>query len=239
MNLSPMKNKGLLPLGLIVSLSITLTGFEYMSSETLKTKKMVAHTLPEDPEIVYTPELPKPEVPKVPQQDVKANPNPGGPVNPVGPIVASPIAPSDPIDPIWEPSVDPIVTSQKEEQFVFDSPIEPDFMEEFPTYEEFTFIKDREERYTKTNSTLINNVKSKAIYPELAIDLNIKGTVYVSFIVDKDGSITDVKIAKGVHESLDREAIKAVKKLPRMIPGKQHDKPVKVKYTIPVKFELR
>jgi protein TonB len=71
------------------------------------------------------------------------------------------------------------------------------------------------------------------------LELGIQGTVWVSFIVDKEGKITEVTLLKSVHPDLDREALKAVNQLPNMIPGKQRDKAVKVKYQIPIKFELK
>lgn len=234
-------NRGLLPLGLIVSLSLTLTGFEYMSAETIKTKKMASHIIPEDTGVDFIPEIPKPEMPKpeVPEEKPRMNPVVTPIVNPIGPIVVSPIAPIDPGIVIVDP-IDPLPPGWGEQKPMSqDIPIDPFLLEEFPTYEEFKSIKDLNDRRSKTDVTLINKVKSKATYPEIPRQLGIQGTVYVSFVVDKDGSITDVKIAKGIHEALDEEAIAAVKKLPRMIPGKQFDRPVKVRYTIPVKFELK
>ena len=79
-----------------------------------------------------------------------------------------------------------------------------------------------------------NNVK----YPPIAKEYNITGKVFVSFIVDKSGSVSDVKIARGVDKSLDAEALRVVKSLPKYKPGKQRGKAVRVMFTIPINFTL-
>lgn len=76
-------------------------------------------------------------------------------------------------------------------------------------------------------------------YPVVAEANGIQGRVIVTFIVGHDGSISDVKIAKSVDPSLDKEAIRVVKAMPRWKPGTQKGKPVNVKFTIPVTFRLQ
>lgn len=76
-------------------------------------------------------------------------------------------------------------------------------------------------------------------YPPIAQENGIFGTVVVSFVVEKDGSVTDVKVVRGKDASLDKEAIRAVSHMPKWIPGKQNGQSVRVKYTLPVKFQLQ
>lgn len=71
-------------------------------------------------------------------------------------------------------------------------------------------------------------------YPEASRAANSQGKVYVSFVIDKKGKITDVKIVRGVDEWLDAEAIRVVKKMPKWKPGKQRGKKVKVRYNLPI-----
>ena len=66
----------------------------------------------------------------------------------------------------------------------------------------------------------------------------IQGKVYIQFVIEKDGSITDVKVARGVDASLDKEAVRVVKAMPKWKPGKQRGKPVRVSYTLPIFFQL-
>lgn len=75
-------------------------------------------------------------------------------------------------------------------------------------------------------------------YPEAAKTNGIEGKVYISFVVEKDGSIGDVKIVKGVDTSLGLEALRVVKNLPNFKPGKQRGETVRVSYTIPITFAL-
>ncbi|MBQ8701161.1 MAG: energy transducer TonB [Prevotella sp.] len=76
-------------------------------------------------------------------------------------------------------------------------------------------------------------------YPVVAAENGIQGRVIVQFVVEKDGSITDVRVARGVDPYLDKEAARVVKMMPRWIPGKQNGSAVRVKYTVPVVFKLQ
>jgi protein TonB len=75
-------------------------------------------------------------------------------------------------------------------------------------------------------------------YPKKAKRDGIQGQVIVSFVVDKDGSVIDVQVAKGVDPLLDAEAVRAVEAMPKWNPGTMNGKPVKVKYNLPVRFKL-
>lgn len=83
-------------------------------------------------------------------------------------------------------------------------------------------------------------VNTKLVYPEIAKENGSQGRVYLSFIVDKDGSVTDVKVLRSSSDAtLDNEAIRVVKSSPKWEPGRQRDRAVKVTYTFPVIFALR
>lgn len=82
---------------------------------------------------------------------------------------------------------------------------------------------------------LSDNVK----YPVVAQENGVQGRVVVSFVVERDGSITDVKVVRGVDPSLDKEASRVVRAMPRWIPGKQNGSAVRVKYNVPVAFRLQ
>ncbi|MGQ7868969.1 energy transducer TonB [Sunxiuqinia sp. sy24] len=76
-------------------------------------------------------------------------------------------------------------------------------------------------------------------YPVIAQENGIQGKVYVNFVVDKDGSITNARIARGVDASLDKEALRVVNSLPKWKPGQQRGKAVRVSYTVPINFVLQ
>lgn len=88
------------------------------------------------------------------------------------------------------------------------------------------------------DAALMEYLSKNINYPAVAQENGIQGRVVVSFVVERDGSITDVKVARSVDPSLDREASRVVRSMPRWIPGKQNGSSVRVKYTVPVLFRL-
>ena len=76
-------------------------------------------------------------------------------------------------------------------------------------------------------------------YPEIAKKNGIQGRVTVSFSIDEDGCVKDVRVLRGVDSSLDNEVVRVVQNSPRWSPGKQRNKPVKVRYTFPINFKLK
>ena len=75
-------------------------------------------------------------------------------------------------------------------------------------------------------------------YPVVAQENGVQGRVIISFVVEDDGSISHVKVAKPVDPSLDREAMRVVESMPEWIPGKQNGECVRVRYSVPVVFRL-
>lgn len=76
-------------------------------------------------------------------------------------------------------------------------------------------------------------------YPTIAIENGTEGRVTVQFIVNKDGSIVDVKVLRGIDPYLDKEAVRVISSMPKWKPGKQRGKAVRCKYTVPVMFKLQ
>ena len=89
------------------------------------------------------------------------------------------------------------------------------------------------------NGALMSYLNSNVKYPVVAQENGVQGRVIISFVVERDGSISDVKVARSVDPSLDREAQRVVKSMPRWTPGKQNGQTVRVKYTVPVVFRLQ
>lgn len=82
-------------------------------------------------------------------------------------------------------------------------------------------------------------VNGRLVYPEIAKENGVSGRVTLQFTVEADGSVTNVKVLRGVDSSLDKEAVRVVSSSPKWKPGKQRDRAVKVSYTFPVVFQLR
>ncbi len=81
---------------------------------------------------------------------------------------------------------------------------------------------------------IAKNVK----YPQIAAENGVQGKVFMNFVIEKDGSITDVKVLRGVDAELDKEAIRVIKSMPKWKPGKQRGKPVRVSFNLPIVFQL-
>ncbi len=82
-------------------------------------------------------------------------------------------------------------------------------------------------------------VNKRLVYPEIAKENGVQGRVTLQFTVEKDGTVTKVKVLRGVDPSLDKEAVRVVSMSPKWSPGKQRDRAVPVTYTFPVFFQLR
>ena len=89
------------------------------------------------------------------------------------------------------------------------------------------------------NAALMEYLSKNVKYPVVAQENGVQGRVVVSFVVERDGSITDVKVVRSVDPSLDREAARVVSSMPKWIPGKQNGSTVRVKYNVPVSFRLQ
>jgi periplasmic protein TonB len=76
-------------------------------------------------------------------------------------------------------------------------------------------------------------------YPQMARESGIQGTVYATFVVEIDGSVTDVRILRGIGGGCDEEAVRVIQAMPRWNPGMQRGKPVRVQFTMPIRFTLQ
>ncbi len=104
--------------------------------------------------------------------------------------------------------------------------------------DEFFMVVENMPEFPGGDLGLMKYIQKNVKYPPIAKEYNITGKVYVSFIVDKSGFVTNVKIVRGVDKNLDAEALRVVKSLPKYKPGKQRGKPVRVMFTIPINFTL-
>lgn len=122
-------------------------------------------------------------------------------------------------------------------QRVADEPVKP--AEEKPEVENKVFeVVEQMPSFPGGPSALMRYLSENIKYPVVAQENGVQGRVVVSFVVERDGSITDVKVARSVDPSLDREAMRVVRSMPHWIPGKQNGSAVRVKYNVPVSFRL-
>jgi len=93
-------------------------------------------------------------------------------------------------------------------------------------------------QYPGGDEALRNDLVANIKYPEEAKKAGIQGKVYVSFVVNEQGKVTDAKIARGVEPSLDKESLRVINELKTWKPGKEKGKAVKVAYTVPINYAL-
>ncbi|NDV47213.1 energy transducer TonB [Paludibacter sp. 221] len=174
-----------------------------------------------------------------------------GPEVPVDVIDVPQTAEVKPPPPPPPPKPEPPVTDYKEvsndtetKDNNFTSELNPDEKIIIPPYVEPIIEDDPDDTFVAveempSTSFNLNEFLSKNLrYPVPAIEGEIEGKVICQFIVNKDGSITDIQIVRGVDPLLDKEAVRVIKAMPKWNPGKQRDKAVKVKCTLPIIFRL-
>ena len=111
-----------------------------------------------------------------------------------------------------------------------------------PKHEEESKVFDVVEQmpsFPGGNGALLEYLATHVKYPVVAQENGVQGRVIVSFVVECDGSITDVRVERSIDPSLDREAARVVSSMPRWTPGKQNGSAVRVKYNVPVMFKLQ
>ena len=107
-----------------------------------------------------------------------------------------------------------------------------------PMEEEIFIIVEEMPEFPGGQAEMYKYLQENITYPKEAKEKGAQGTVYVSFIVEKDGKISTVKILRSVHELLDQEAVRVVSEMPQWTPGKQRQKNVRVEMKLPIKFSL-
>lgn len=208
-------------LGLVMSLGITLLAFSWTTRvEQASTLGTMAAQDVED-EII----------PITRQEEVKPPPPPPPPkVVEMLNIVDDDVEIKDDLD---------IMDTEADDNTVID--VAPVIAQEAEAEEEAEvfFIVENMPEFPGGELALRKFIANAIKYPVIAQENGIQGKVYVNFVVDKDGSVTQARIARGVDPSLDKEALRVVNTLPKWKPGMQRGKPVKVSYTVPISFVLQ
>ena len=135
-------------------------------------------------------------------------------------------------------SIEVNTEDDKEVEVVIAAPVEAPVEEE---EEEVVFVVvESMPEFPGGQQALFKYLSENVKYPVIAQENGIQGRVICQFVVNKDGSIVDVEVVRsGGDPSLDKEAVRVIKTMPKWKPGKQRGKPVRVKYTVPVNFKLQ
>lgn len=129
------------------------------------------------------------------------------------------------------------VTKPMKEEPVKQKPVERPVKKTEP--EEVFRSVDQMPQFPGGDAALMKYLSSHIQYPAMAAENNVQGKVILQFVVEKDGSVGEVKVARSVDKDLDKEAVRVVKTLPRFTPGRQNGQVVRVWYTLPVTFKLK
>lgn len=108
-----------------------------------------------------------------------------------------------------------------------------------PAPEQIFTAVEEQPKFPGGDAELYKHISRNLRYPEMAAQNNIQGRVTVQFVVEKDGHVGEVKVARGKDPDLDKEAVRVVKTLPKFIPGKMNGQAVRVWYTLPINFKLK
>lgn len=107
------------------------------------------------------------------------------------------------------------------------------------TEEEVFSIVEEMPSYPGGAAAVANYIANNLQYPQSAIENGIQGKVFVQFVVEKDGSVSNVKVIRGLSTECDEAAVNVVKSMPKWTPGKQRNQPVRVSYSLPIMFRLQ
>ena len=206
-------------IGLIISLLIAWLAFEHKSydkrqiDESLLNREVV---LDEEMVEITKQEEQKPQPVEVPQQTTQLE------------IVDDNVETKD-IE----------INAEVEQNEVIEEYVAPEVVEEEVVEQEIFQIVEEMPAFPGGEQKLMEYVAKNIKYPQIARETGIQGRVFVGFVVEPDGSISNVKLLRGIGGGCDEEAMRVIKSLPKWKPGKQRGKAVRVSYQIPVFFKLQ
>ncbi len=215
-----LENKKLMftQIGMIIALLVTWLAFEHKSYD----KREIDPSLLRQTEVVEEEmveitkqEEPKPQPVEVPKQTTQLE------------IVQDDVETED-IN----------INADVQQDEVIEDYVAPEVVEEEVVEQEIFQIVEEMPSYPGGERALLEYVAKNIKYPQIARETGIQGRVFVGFVVEPDGSVSNVKILRGIGGGCDEEAMRVIKSLPKWKPGKQRGKAVRVSYQIPVVFKL-
>lgn len=207
-----------LQIGFVIALAIVLLAFNYKTYER-------SSTLDIQVQVDHAPE----EIIPITKQEVKPPPPP-----PPAQITIINIVEDDVL--VEDEIVIDVETDQTTEIPDFVPVVEEE--EEVEELEIFTVVESMPE-FPGGDAARMKFLQENIKYPQLARESGIQGTVYVTFVVETNGKVTDVKVLRGIGGGCDEEAVRVIQSMPRWVPGKQRGKPVRVQFNMPIRFTLQ
>jgi len=213
------KNKSTFTLvGLVITLALVWFAFEYKTYDRTIVELQQTAMLDDEEDVILQTERAEPPPPPPPPQQTT-----------VIEIVEDDIDVDDDLD---------IDAETDDEEEIEEQIIEDDDEGEDKEEEIFVFVEDQP-GYPGGDEARLKYLRDNIKYPEMAKESGIQGTVYVTFVVEKDGRISNVKILRGIGGGCDEEAMRVIKGMPKWKPGKQRGRPVRAQFNMPIRFILQ
>lgn len=208
-------------MGMVVGISVLFFAFEWSS----KTKKL-------DESIIVQDVLAEEEI-EITRRDPPPPPPPPPPA-PETPEIIQVV--EEKVETRIEINTEDDASKRQMETFVPPPPPKPKVEE---VTEEIFVVVEEQPEFPGGNAAMMKFLSDNIKYPVIAQENGIQGRVITNFVVERDGSITDVQVVRGVDPSLDKEAVRVIQSMPKWKPGKQRGSPVRVRFTLPVVFRLQ
>lgn len=217
--MKPLKENNLFfAMGVIVALSLLLVAFEWSSARSIPKIYSSETVVPEELDIDLTRRTPEPPKPQIEPPKV--------------------VAPDEIVavdDPVEQPEIFFTENQPEAPQVIATAPA-PRFIEE--PVESAVDFAEIAPAFEGGQAALMKFLSENIRYPQVDIETGTEGRVICTFVVEKDGSITDIKVLRGLSPSIDREAIRVISEMPDWRPGFQNGKTVRVKFTLPIHFRI-
>lgn len=218
--MKPLKDNNLFfAMGLIVAMSMLLVAFEWSSNRPAVKIFDSDITIVEELDIDLTTRTPEPPKP---------------PIEPPRAVAPDEIVAVD--DPVEHPEILSTEDTPEPPQLAA-APIPLPRVVEEPVETIFDFA-EISPSYVGGQAALMKFLSENMRYPQIDIETGTQGRVICIFVVEKDGSITDIRVVRGLSPSIDKEAIRVVSEMPAWKPGFQNGKTVRVKFTLPIQFRI-
>jgi TonB family C-terminal domain len=204
-------------MGLVLGVAILFFAFEWSTETTKLDEAVIVQDVLAEEEIEITRRDPAPRPPK-----------------PVIPEIIAVV--EERVETRFEIQVEDDQTQRQDQTYVPPPPPKPQVEE---VTEEIFMVVENQPEFPGGNAAMMKFLNDNIKYPVIAQENGIQGRVICNFVVERDGSITDVQVIRGVDPSLDREAVRVIQQMPRWTPGRQRGQAVRARFTLPVVFRLQ
>lgn len=206
-------------IGLVVTLAVILLAFEWKKYDIQKVDITTRDAVEVMEEVVIQT-----------KQDQKAPP-------------PKPVAPSTTLLNIVENDIEIeteiVIDVEFDENLELDDYVPPEIEEEEVVEEEIFLIVENQPEFPGGDVGRLKYLRDNIKYPQLAKETGIQGSVYITFVVEPDGRVSNVQVVRGIGGGCDEEAIRVVKNMPKWKPGSQRGRNVRVRFSMPIKFTLQ